>query len=75
MSEYFPKPKFLGANVKVKLYLSNATKADLKNTAGVDTSDFAKIKTDLAGLKSHVDKLYMINWKMYQLIQAIWKVK
>ena len=59
MSEYFPKPKFLGANVKVKLYLSNATKADLKNTAGVDTSDFAKIKTDLTGLKSHVDKLYI----------------
>ena len=31
MSEYFQKPKYLGANVKVELYLSNyATKADLK---------------------------------------------
>ena len=33
-----------------------ATKADLKNTAGVDTSDFPK-KTDLGSLKSDVDKL------------------
>ena len=57
MSEYFPKPKSLGANVKVELYLSNyATKSDLKNTTGFDTSDFAK-KSDLANLTSDVDKL------------------
>ena len=57
MNEYFLKPKSLGANVKVELDLSNyATKADLKNAAGVNTSDFAK-KTDLASLKSDVDKL------------------
>ena len=56
MSEYFPKPKSLGANVKVELDLSNyATKADLKNATGVDTSDFAK-KTDLTNLKSNVDR-------------------
>ena len=31
MTEYFPKPKFLGENVKVELDLSNyATKVDLK---------------------------------------------
>ena len=31
MSEYFPKPRPLGGNVKVQLDLSNyATKADLK---------------------------------------------
>ena len=31
MSEYFPKPKSLGANANVELDLSNyATKADLK---------------------------------------------
>ena len=43
MSEYFPKPKSLGANVKVELDLSNyATKADLKDETGVDTSDFDK---------------------------------
>ena len=43
MSEYFPKTKCLGANVKVELDLSNyATKADLRNATGVDTSHFAK---------------------------------
>ena len=31
MTEYFPKPKFLGENVKFELDLSNhATKVDLK---------------------------------------------
>ena len=33
-----------------------ATKTDLKNAAGIDTSSFTK-KVDLAGLKSNVDKL------------------
>ena len=57
MSEYFPKPNSLGANVKVELDLSNyAIKTDLKNATGVDTSSFAK-KTDLANLKSDVGKL------------------
>ena len=57
MSGYFPKPNSLGTNVKVELDLSNyATKSDLKNASGVDTSSFAK-KTDLAKLKSDVDKL------------------
>ena len=57
MSKHFPKPKSLGANVKVELDLSNyTTKADLKNLIGVDTSDFVK-KADLANLKSDVDKL------------------
>ena len=43
MSEYFPKPKSLGANVKVELDLSNyATEVDLKNAACVDKSDFPK---------------------------------
>ena len=42
--------------MKVELDLSNyATKADLKNATGVDTSDFAK-KFYLASLKSDVDK-------------------
>ena len=57
MSKYFPKPNSIGANVKVELDLSNyATKADLKNAARVNISSFAK-KTDLANLKSNVDKL------------------
>ena len=43
--------------MKVELDLFDyATKADLKNAAGVDTSDFAK-KTDLANMKFEVDKL------------------
>ena len=43
MSEYFPKPNSLGANVKVELDLYKyATKTDLKNAKGVDTSSFAK---------------------------------
>ena len=57
MSKFFRKPKSLGGRVKVELDLSNyATKADLKNATGVDTSKFAK-KVDLANLKSNVDKL------------------
>ena len=56
MNEYFPKPNSLGANVKVELVLSDyATKADSKNTTGVDTSKFAK-KVDLANLKYNIDK-------------------
>ena len=58
MSEYFPKLKSLGANVKVELDLSNyATKADPKNAAGVDASSFFVKKTDLANLKSDLDEL------------------
>ena len=57
MSEDFPKPKSVGANVKLELDLSNyATKPDLKMQQAIDTSDFAK-KTDLANLKPVVDKL------------------
>ena len=57
MSEYFPKPNSLGANLKVELDLSNyARKADLKNATLVDTLNFAK-KNDLANLKSYIDKL------------------
>ena len=58
MSQYFPKPydPFSGdINVKVDLS-SYATKADIKNISHVDTSGFA-LKTNLANLKSDVDKL------------------
>ena len=56
MREYFPEPKSLGGRVKVELNLSNyATKTNLKNGKGVDTSIFAK-KVNLANLKSNVDK-------------------
>ena len=57
MNEYFPEPKSSGERVKVGLDFSiYATKADLKNAAGVDTLKFSK-KVDLANLKSDVDKL------------------
>ena len=58
MSQYFPKPlRSFGENIKVKVDLSNyATKTDLKNVTHVDTSGFAR-KTNLASLKTEVDKL------------------
>ena len=58
MSEYFPKLlRSYGENIKVKIDLSNyAKKADIKNVAHVDTSNFA-LKTNLANLKTEVDKL------------------
>ena len=47
----------------VKLDLPNCTtKADLKDAAGVDTSDLAN-KTDLANLKSDVNRLDIDIWK------------
>ena len=59
MSQYFPKPfkSHFGDSIKVKTDLSNyATKADIKNISHVDTSSFA-LKTNLANLKTEVDKL------------------
>ena len=59
----FQKLKSFGENVKVELDLFNyATKADLKNATGIDTSDFAK-KTDLANLKSDLDKFNLYKLK------------
>ena len=59
MSQCFPKPfnSHFGGSIKVKIDLSNyATKADIKNILHVDTSSFA-LKTNLASLKTEVDKL------------------
>ena len=58
MSQYFPKPcEPFGGDINVKVDLSNyATKADIKNITHIDTSSFA-LKTNLANLKSEVDKL------------------
>ena len=67
MSEYFPEPKSLGGRVKVELDLSNyATKTNLRNATGADTSKFAK-KINLASLKSNVDNLDIGKLKLYQL--------
>ena len=68
MKGYFPEPKSLGDRVKVELDLSNyATKADLKNATGVDTSKFAK-KVDSADLKSNFNKLDIDKLKIFQQI-------
>ena len=57
MREYFPEPNSSWRKAKAEWGLFNyATKADLKNEKGVDTSEFAK-KIDLAGLTFNVDKL------------------
>ena len=58
MSQYFPKLyEPFGGDINVKIDLSNyATKADIKNISHVDTSSFA-LKTNLANLKTEVDKL------------------
>ena len=58
MSQYFPKPyEPFGGDVNVTVDLFNyATTDDIKNITHVDTSSFA-LKTNLADLKSEVDKL------------------
>ena len=54
---YYPPYKSSRNNTKVKLDLSNyATKDDVKNITHVDVSSFAS-KTNLAALKTEVDKL------------------
>ena len=58
MSQYFPKPyESFGGDINVEVNLSNyAIKTDIKNISHVDTSSFA-LKTNLANLKTEVDKL------------------
>ena len=57
MSHYFPPYRSHGGDIKVKLDLSSyATKQNLKNVSHVDVSSFAA-KTNLASLKTEVDKI------------------
>ena len=58
MSQYFPKPyEPSGGDINVKVDLFNyATKTDLKNVSHSNVSSFA-LKSNLAGLKTEVDKL------------------
>ena len=54
---YYPPYKSSSNNIKVKLDLTNyATKDDVKNITHVDVSSFAS-ETNLAALKTEVDKL------------------
>ena len=57
MSTYYPSYKSSGQNVKAGLDLINyTTKTDLKNITHVDVSSYAS-KTNLAALKSQLDKI------------------
>ena len=57
MTQYYPPYRSSSNNVKVKLDLANyATKDDVKNITHVDVSSFAS-KTNLAALKTEVDKI------------------
>ena len=54
---YYPPHRSSSNNIKVELDLSNyATKDDVKNITHVDVSSFA-CKTNLAALKTEVDKI------------------
>ena len=56
-SQYYPPYKSSSNNVKVELDLSNyATKKDINDITHVDVSSFAS-KTNLAALKTEVDKI------------------
>ena len=57
MSTYYSPYKSSSNNIKVELDLTNyATKTDSKNITQVDVSSFAS-KTNLAALKTEVDKI------------------
>ena len=57
MSTYYLPYRSSSNNVKVELNLTNyATKTDLNNITHVDVSSFAT-KTNLAALKTEVDKI------------------
>ena len=57
MSTYYLPYKSFSNNIKVELDLANyATKDDVKNITHVDVSSFAS-KTNLAALKTEVDKI------------------
>ena len=57
MSTYYPPYKSSSQNIKVELDLSNyATKKDINDITHVDVSGFAS-KTNLAALKTEIDKI------------------
>ena len=56
-SQYYPPYKSSSNNIKVELDLSNyASKKDINDITHVDVSGFAS-KTNLAALKTEVDKI------------------
>ena len=68
MTQYYPPYRSSSNNIKVKLDLVNyATKTDLKNITHVDVSSFAS-QTNLAALKTEVDKTDADKLKQHLLI-------
>ena len=69
MSQYFPKPyEHFERDINVKVHLSNyATKTNLKNGSHIDVSSYA-LKSNLASLKTEVDKLYIDKLTSFLLI-------
>ena len=60
MSQYFSTYRRSKSSFKVELDLKNyVTKTDVKNVTHVDVSSFAS-KTNLASLKTEVDKLVRV---------------
>ena len=69
MGTFFSRSRRFRRDIKVKLDLSNyATKTDLKNVTHVDVRRFAS-KTNLASLKTEVDK---IDVEKLKTVPAIW---
>ena len=69
MGTFFSRSRRFRRDIKVKLDLSNyATKTDLKNVTHVDVRSFAS-KTNLASLKTEVDK---IDVEKLKTVPAIW---
>ena len=63
MSKYFPPYNNSSEDIKVELDLSNyATKKDIKDITHIDASGFAS-KTNLAALKTEVDKIDTVKLK------------
>ena len=64
MSQYFPKGYgTFGRNINVKVDLSScATKANLKEATGTETSNFA-LKSNLASLKTELNKIDVNKFK------------
>ena len=63
MSQYYPPYRSSRNNIKVELDLANyATKTDLNNITHVDVSSFAS-KSNLAALKTEVDKIDAVRLK------------
>ena len=63
MSTYYPPHKSSSQNIKVELDLSNyVTKKDINDITHVDVSGFAS-KTNLAALKTEIDKIDTVKLK------------